>query len=485
MSRIEPSGPSPLPTESSSEVLPPPSPATPRASVAPASHEPNAVRPYDGPPARSPSGTGRGTDARDTGPTVSAASLAALGGRLRAFTPEVPADAYASIQSRLTRGAADWAVTDGDVEKVHSTLEGLEPGVYRSTLERMERDGLLKTYVGEQGVEARKAFLAQAESKGLLLKLEGEPASGPLGPPGRPGFYRSGPRLPESLREAVAAHAVDAGRAYLRAHGEYLDRYTRAVEDATSLPELRKLGAPREAELRDGVLGLSARDPQRETRAREWRMAIGTPVSTVGAWRAVAARQWELSGQRAGGTFALEGKAELTQGQFKVGGEASLDSRGRVDVKSKAAATLKGGPLALDVSLDSKGKSRAEVKLDLGAVAITSASDGELKVAVGAGELFGGYVTLDTQAAKFGGGVFAKVKSGNDKVEARLGATMKGLTRERAEAAVDRARVGIFDEPPERARGLSWDALTPARREQYTLNGWTREDWMGARAPGG
>ncbi|MCP3104138.1 hypothetical protein LZ198_35240 [Myxococcus sp. K15C18031901] len=481
MSRIEPSGASPLSPDPTAEPLPPASPSLPRAPSLATPREHDAVRPYDGPAPRASSGTAKGPVVpRDSGPAVSAGALAATGGRLRAASPEVPADTYADLQSRLTRGVADWAVTDGDVAAVHGALGKLEPEVYRAALERLERDGLLKTYVGEQGPEARKAFLSQAESKGLLLRLQGAPASGPLGYPGRPDFYREGPRLPASLRGAVAEHAVGAGRAYLAAHGEYLDRYTRAVEDAKSLPELRGLGPPREADLRDRVLGLEARDPQREARAREWRRAIGTPESTVRAWQAVSARQWALSGQRAGGTFALEGEAELSRDSFKLGGEASLDSRGRVDVKSKSAVSVKGGPLGLEVSRDTKGQTRSEVKVDLGVVSLGRASDGELKVSVGVGETFGGYVTLDTEAAKFGGGVYAQVKTERDKAEVKLGATMKGLSRERAEAAVDRAHVGIFDEPPELSRGVSWEALTRGQQERYTLNGWTREDWARA-----
>ncbi|MCP3165779.1 hypothetical protein [Myxococcus qinghaiensis] len=482
MSRIDAPGGTPLSLDTVPDATPtPPTPSRPSASPP---RERNEVSAHGG--SASPGRTSsRGTDTppRVTGPSVSAGELAALGGKLRAPRAEVPSEVASEIQSRLTRSLGDWAVSDTDVKTVHALLGQLPPAAYRATLEWMERGGLLKTFLSEQDPGARDAFLKQAESQGVLQRLPGEPASGPLGYPGRPGFLRDESSLPASLRHAVREHSVAAGRAFHADHAAYLGRYVKAVEDAGSLTELRKLGAPRDARLPDSVLGLDRRDPEREDLAKQWRQAVGTPGSTAWVYQAVNVKQRELLGERAGGTLALKGKAELTQGNLKLGGDAQVDSRGKVDLKAASGVELKGGPVGLKVMADTKGKLQSEVKLDLGLVKVSQASDGELKVSLGVGKHAGSYTTLNLDEARFGGGVFAQVEEAGNKAEVRLGFDLQGLTAKRAKEAVDREHVGLFDEPPELGRGLAWDALPESKRERYARNGWNREEWTRVQGP--
>ncbi|NTX17654.1 hypothetical protein HUA74_22725 [Myxococcus sp. CA051A] len=475
MSRIDASGGTSLPLDTLADAVPTPSlPRTPTAQAR------NEVSAYDGPSSRA-SPRGAEPSPGVAGPTVSAGALAALGGRLRAPSAEVPSDVSSELQARLTRGLGDWAVSDTDVKTVHTLLGQLPPAAYRATLDWMEREGLLKTFLTEQDPGARESFLKQAEAKGVLQRLAGEPASGPLGYPGKPEFLRNDAALPESLRHAVSEHAVAAGRAFHAAHAAYLGRYAQAVEDAPGLPELRKLGAPRDARLPDSVLGLDRRDPEREAYAKQWRLAVGAPTSTNWVYQAINARQRALLGERTGGTLALKGKAELTQGNLKLGGEAQVDSRGKVDLKGLSGVELKGGPVGLKVTQDTKGGFQSEMKLDLGLVKVSQVSDGELKVSLGVGKLAGSYTTLNLKEARFGGGVFAQVEEAGNKAEVRLGFDMKGLTAQRAKEAVDRQHVGLFDEPPELGRGQSWDALPESKRERYVRNGWNREEWTRAQ----
>ncbi|AGC49310.1 hypothetical protein MYSTI_08044 [Myxococcus stipitatus DSM 14675] len=473
MSRIDSSGSTaiPLDTVPDAPPSPNPSPSTPRerneVQAYAASLFPSAPRRSSEPPASGRRGQ----------TTLSAGELLALGGRPKARSGEVPSDAYAELRSRLTRGLADWKVSDADVRTVHAALGQLQPSDYRATLERMEREGLLKTYLAEQSPDARQSFLHQAESKGVLQRLAGTPASGPLAFPGRPDFFRDDSALPDSLRQAVESHAIAAGRSFHAAHAAYLGRYVKAVEEARNLPELRKLGAPQEAKLPDSVLGLDRRDPSREDIAARWRNSVGTPGSLNWVYQAINVKQRELLGERSAGTFALKGKAEVTHASLQLGGEGRLDSRGKVDLKAKTGMELKGGPVAVKMSRDSKGEVQSEVKLDLGILKVSQSTDGELKLAMGAGKHLGSYATLNLKEAEFGGGVFAKVEAGASKGEVRLGYDMKGLESQSAVEAVDRHHVGLFDAPPELGRGLTWDALPEARRTNYERNGWNREEW--------
>ncbi|WP_426734529.1 hypothetical protein [Myxococcus faecalis] len=480
MSRIDTAGSNALALDLVPDEVPTPA-RPPSHPPTPAARERNAVQPFKEPTSKSPSPPKPASMSRDTGPTVSAGELTALGGRLRARGAEVPADVYRDLQSRLTRSLGDWTVSDADVRAVHTLLGQLPPDGYRATLERMEREGLLKTFLAEQTPEARASFLEQAHAKGTLQRLAGEPESGPLGYPGRPAFFRDDMSLPDSLRQAVSEHAVTAGRTYLADHAAYLGRYVQAVEQSQGLPELRKLGPPREARLSDSMLGLSREDPRREALAKEWRLAVGTAGSTGWVYQAINARQRELLGERPGGTFSLNGKAELQHDHLLVGGEARLDSRGRVDLKSSGGVALKGGPVGLEVTRDSKGQLQSEVKVDLGLFSVSHSSDGDLKLSVGVGKHAGSYSKLNLREAEFGGGVFVDVKGQGNKAELRLGYEMKGLTAKRATEAVDRQHVGLFDTPPELARGVAWEALPESKRERYLRNGWNREEWSRAR----
>jgi hypothetical protein len=396
---------------------------------------------------------------------------------MRPASPDVPGELYAGIQSHLTRGLGHWAITDGDVKAVHTALGTLPPGGYRAALERMERDGLLQTYLKEQDAPARHAFLEQAESKGMLQRLKGMPASGPLGYPGEPDFFRNDPKLPGSMRDAVNAHAVQAGLGFYRAHAEYLDRYVEAAHGAKSIAELRELGAPRDAALSDTSLGLERGDPERERYARDWRRGIGTPVSCNRAYQAVNARQRELSGQRSAGTLHVSGEATVSRQSLKVGGEALLDTRGRVDMKNKGGFDVKAGPVSLEAMSDTKGETKSELTVEMGPVSLSQSSDGERKLTIGVGKHLGAFVSLNPREAEFGGGIFAKAERGDSGAGVEAGFGMKGLRPGQAAEAIDPRRPGLFTSPPELGAGTAWDALPEHRRALFTRDGWSREEW--------
>ena len=440
------------------------------------------VRASDGPPHRSTQGLARGGVPAVPGPAVSAGELAALGGLPRVPT-DVPGPVYDDLRSHLTRSFLDWALTERDVKAVHAALGTLRPEAYRATLERMERDGLLGTYVKAQDADTRRAFLEQAESKGMLQRRKGDAPAGPLGYPAVPDFFLNDARLPASMRDAVNQHAIHAGVTFYRAHAEYLDRYTEAVNAATSLQELNALDHPREAHLSDSVLGIeSGRDRVGREYEAEWRRGIGQPVSRNRAYQAARARELELTGERPGGSLQVHGKAELTHRGAKVATEAQLDTRGRVDLKQEAGLTAKGGPVGLEMTLDTKGKRKVEVKLDLGLVRLSQDSEGELKLGLGVGRHAEAFVALNPTTAEFGGGASAELDLGGNTVGAETGFSMKGLTARRVAESFDTRHRGLFDDPVELSARTEWDALSAEQRALYAGRGWTRDTWTRALA---
>lgn len=448
MPRIDSSGSTLIPIDTSQEADSAPATSRTKGTHAPPSAARNEVRPYDGPPPRSPRGPAPKLPPAAQGPTVSAGELAAAAGRPRqASASELPGPVYEALRSHLTRSLQDWAVSDCDVKAVHTVLGTLQPGAYRAALERLERDGLLRTYVKEQDAHARLAFLEQAESKGLLQRRRGDAPAGPLGYPAVPDFFRDDARLPASLRDAVNLHAIQEGADFHRAHAAYLDRYIEAVGAARSLQELQALGHPRDASLDAKHLGIDRRDRAGREYESAWRQGIGQPVSRNRAYQAVRARELELAGERPTG-LQVHGKAEFTRLGLKMTQELQLDTRGRVELKEESGLSVKGGPVGVEVMLDSAGRTKTETKLDVGFAEFTATGDGDLKVALKVGRLAEGYVELNAAKAELGGGVFAGLETEGNTVGAEAGFSMKGLTADRVKASFDKDRRGLFDSPP-------------------------------------
>ncbi len=442
----------------------------------------NEPRAFDGLASRTPGAPPRAPSPESAGPAVSAGELSALGGRLRpSGSKDVPEEVFQGIRSHLTRSLTDWTVSNADVRAVHGALGALPPGPYGAALERMERDGLLRTYVNAQDAGARRAFLEQAEGKGMLQRSKGE--VGPvdaLGYPAVPDFFVNDARLPPAMRDAVNAHAIDVGVGFYKAHGEYLVRYALAVDQAASRRELGALGPPRAARLSESLLGLDWKDPARKDYEAAWKAGIGRPKSLNLTFQHVTARERELSGERAAGTVRLQGKlgAGTDSAQWAVKG--SLDTRGQRELKGEAGVTLRSGPLKLELSQDTAGKKEATVKLDLGLVELSLDSGGAQRVAVGIGKVLQAQATLNPRKAEFEGGISAKVKADGDQAGVEAGFSMKGLSAQRARQAVDPGHRGVFQQPVELEARTAWDDLPRATRAAYVKDGWNQALWTQA-----
>lgn len=481
MSRIDPSSSTPVSIDTPPEVGPTPPPSKAKAKETPAPSTRNEVRAYDGPSARAPKQPA--SPPPPAGPTLSAGEMTVRGGMLgpaSTSSATVPDAVYADLRSHLTLNLDNWRINASDVKAVHTALGTLQPAAYRAALDRMERDGLLETYVKKQEPDTRRAFLEQAESKGVLERRKGTAPSGPLGYPAEPDFFRNDPKLSPSMRTAVNEHAMDVGKAYYHAHAEYLGRYVDAVNGAQSLREIRALGRPQEARLTDNVLGIGRSDKEGEKLAAQWRSAIGQPRSLNLAYQTVNARHRELTDERVGGSVRLHAKGSFKSHGVKLSEQVQVDTRGKVGTKGEAGMALSGGPVELELMQTASGKKKVETKLDVGFMKVSVDSEGRSKVEVGAGKLARAFVTLNEEKAEFGGGFSTDLKLGDTKLTAETGATMKGLAGKRVGESFDKDHRGVFDPPRELEEGKSWDALTDKQRAHYEKQDWTREEWMQA-----
>ena len=471
MSRIDSSSSTPVSPDShlpEADVPPAPRPSAPPSTR-------NELRAYSGPPgapAAPPPPTGL------AGPAMSARELAALGSRSRPPSSPVPEDVYTALKSHLTRSLSNPLLTHSDVQATHTALGSVPRDAYRATLERMDRDGLLATYVSRLDAPSRQSFLDQAASNGVLQQRPGG-VTGPLGMPGRPEVFVNDPKLPGALRDAVNAHAIDTGRAAVLSYDAYLQRHGEAVGQSDSLRALRSLGAPQALDLRETVLGLSWSDPRRERYEAEWKAGIGRPQhSLVQAYETATARALVLSGQRPAGTF-LTAEASASHDLFRVKSEARLASHGPAELQTQAGVVAKAGPLDLEVMTDVHGESESELQLDLGIASVSRDSQGKVELSLGAGPHARAHANLNPRTAEFGGGVAFELsdKTGQHHAGLKLGYGLRGLTPERAAQALRGDVPGVFSRPKDLDPGTSWDALPAERRALYERQGWTREEW--------
>ncbi|RKH52166.1 hypothetical protein D7W81_40050 [Corallococcus aberystwythensis] len=409
---------------------------------------------------------------------MSARELVAMGGRLRSPSAPVPEDVYASVRSHLTRSLSNPFLTGSDVQATHDALGSVPRDAYRATLERMDRDGLLTTYVSRMDAPSRQAFLEQAASNGVLSRRSGDVA-GPLGMPGRPETFVNDPKLPAALRDTVNAHATDTGRAAVVSYDAYLQRYGEAVAQAGSLQALRALGPPQALDLRETSLGLSWSDPQRERFEAEWKAGLGRPQrSLVQAYETVTARAQVLSGERPAGVF-VSAEASASHEMLAFKSEAHASARGTTEVQTQAGIATKAGPLGLEVMTGAHGKTEAQLQLDLGIASVSRDSEGKVELSLGAGSHARAHAALNPRTAEFGGGIAFGLsdKSGQSHAGLKLGYGLRGLTPERAAQAVRSDVPGLFSRPKDLDPGVAWDALPAERRALYERQGWTREEW--------
>ncbi|MGE6763103.1 hypothetical protein ACQKGO_34145 [Corallococcus interemptor] len=443
------------------------------SSAAPASR--NELRPYDG-PSVAPSTPRPSSNAE--GPAVSARELLAMGGRLRAPSAPVPEDVYASVRSHLTRSLSNPFLTGGDVKATHDALGSVSRDAYRATLDRMDREGLLAAYVSRMDAPSRQAFLEQAASNGVLSRRPGG-AEGPLGMPGRPETFVNDPKLPPALRDAVNAHATDAGRATVAAHDAYLERYGDAVARADSLQALRALGPPQALDLRETSLGLSWSDPQRERYESEWKAGLGRPQhSLVQAYETVTARAQVLSGERPAGVF-VSAEASGAHQLLHFKSETHVTARGTTGLQTQAGIAAKAGPLGLELMTDAQGKKEAQLQVDLGIASVSRDSEGKVELSLGVGPHARAHAMINPRTAEFGGGVAFETSHKDSQSHAglKLGYGLRGLTPERAAQAVRGDVPGLFSRPSDLDPGVAWEALPSERRALYERQGWTREEW--------
>jgi hypothetical protein len=387
---------------------------------------------------------------------------------------------YEGIRGALSRSWKDWTVSEADVKAVHDTLEKLPPGTYRAALERMESDGLLRTFVDTLEAGTRWAFLEQAERKGVVKRERGEPASGPCDPPASPDLFVNDKALPPSLSDAVSLSCIDAARSYYVSFGRYIQRYEAQVAQARSGAELRALGPPRKSNIPETQPGLWRLDPARYERFdQRWRDEMGGALkfsSNNSAHEAVNRRIDELTGQQSPGTFWLNAEAEGTAGAAKFGGEMKLHQSGKAEVAHKGGVQVGAGG-KFSAERNSKGESKTVAEAEVAGFGLAVDSEGELEMKMKLAKVVGGYSKANPRTAEVGGGFTVGVEGDKAGLEIKLGMGAKLLPREVARQSLDPNFPGPLRLPKELEQGVPWERLTPERQALFRSLDWTPEEW--------
>lgn len=450
----------------------------------------NHLEAYSGPPRPSAQAPSSAPPSSREG-VLTAGQLALTGAAKRQDTAK-PDAVYEEIQSSLKSDWKDWAVTDGDVRRVHEQLEKLSPDDYRKMMKRMDGSGLLEKYLAEAEPSARGAFLAQAERKGYVSSSPGEKAAfAVVQPPEGPAFFRNEKTLPYPVREAIHGANVSAARGYYAAHQHYVKQYAERVREAGNPLDIRQLGEP-VSPFSTSEPGMDSSHPDYDEFRRSWSRSVRATDTRSGAYIAVSERMADLSGIQRPGTFwfkaEAELKAELGPLAFKVGGEVEVTQYGKVTDKEKGGVEfqpLKG--VQHGVELDTSGTQEMsdgfehEV-VDGMKVGVGVEESGTVKMEMTATGPVGVSSVVNTREGRFGGGVSVGHTLIEDRAEAKVGvgAGMQGARPERARDVASRESGALFGPLPELAQRTPWGQLDPKRRERMQRDGWTQESWAQA-----
>jgi len=271
-----------------------------------------------------------------------------------------PDEEYGEIIDHLSRDLTDWAVTDADVQAVHEKLDKMSPEQYQETMQRLDDDKYLGTYVGNMNADARSEFLSQAADKGYVGIREGQsfevPEAAPR-PPSSPALYRHSESLPSSVREAVHDENVANFGEYKKEYRNYIDDYSSQVMSASSPEEIREMGPPVNS-VSPMEPGLKAGDPMRDRWARD---ALAFSPSHQPAYVAIGNRTNDLAGEIRPGSFYVSGEVEIqsddgsedTQFGVKAGGRLYQYGAAEAELKGTAVEIM-GTPLGIDGGLSGR-----------------------------------------------------------------------------------------------------------------------------------
>jgi hypothetical protein len=417
------------------------------------------------------------------------AALDTVGGRGASRGGDQRGDAHEAIAALLSTGLSrlDLWVTQAEASEALTLLEGLAPLGFRGTVDALSREGLLAAMLGALDFTGREEFLTLAAAGGYLQRDSGRPVSAPLDPPAHPSLFRQDRALPREVNDAIHENSRSAAVAYTRAYQAYLDRYVGAVEACRSGRELRGLGEFEHPALLMPLVDV--KDPLAARYGADWPTLA---PSAFAAQRAVSDRVTRFLGESRPGSVWAEASVALRAGPLAA--DLSADSRGdgpvvdgrlsvvrqlgpwaqvakRSDGSTAFAAQTSVGGRETGVAVDCAGGEVQKVSVALSGLGV-SASRHEVGVKMGAA-----YARGDED--QLSGGVERTLSALDGRLALRLsvGFGMQGLSRAQARQALSRRSEGVFGTPAELVAGVRWEALSPAVREYFARNAWSAEEW--------
>lgn len=401
-----------------------------------------------------------------------------------------PAEVKAQVTKHLSRSLTDWAVTDKDVDKVHSALGGLNKADYKKQLDGMAKNGQLDRYIGNMGTSERQRFLGQATAKGYVKQEPGDqPLQSRFNPPKAPDMYVNDPKLPGEMRDVIHKVNKEQASAYGDKYNAYIDRYRAAVKKAPNAAAIRRLGPPEEPKSMIQP-GMTVSHPDHDKKSSDWHNS--TPnLSTYHANQAIGDRMYDFTGERKPGSVWLKAEAkvgiklEAKGPRVNVGGSVDLDNSGKVRRASKIEMEQKVGPVSVKVEPGKKtSDSKVAVGVGIGGFGTKIDNKGGAETSLGVGKKgaakLGVYAAGHSVQKTFEGGI--KAELGGDesplKGEVKIGVGMKTITAEEVKDAFD--TIGFHPTDKVKAlfrQGMTWNKVPPAFRKRAQKVGWTEAEW--------
>lgn len=384
----------------------------------------------------------------------------------------------------------------------NQTLEGFVSGLktlskdgFNEAMSRLCDSGRFAEVMSKLDADPalRKEFLQVALKNGVVEATPSRARANPrpLPAPEQPSLIRNDPALKHELRTLI--HHENRARA--TDYTTQVDRYTKdwcaTVMNAKTPGELRGLG-PFSAAPSMSEPGVTERD----AKAFGWKQGLTEAGrGTEQAARALGDKISDLRGEPRAGSYSLDlevsrkdkvgsnGSIEVSTGakagtfgvkptaNVKAGVEAKLgDKNTHVkaeisgDVRGAGSVALKGKASGFEVGVETAVDAKGKTKTTL----TTMMPNGESPAT------YGVYSYAGTDS--FGAGLKGKLKLGDTDLGAKVGFSAYGVPREYYQD-IGGTQSGLFGPMPEFEAGVSWKSLKPDRREWYSRQGFSEQNW--------
>jgi hypothetical protein len=348
-----------------------------------------------------------------------------------------------------------------------------------SKLSDSGRLGDVMEKIGEDP-KLRAQFLSASVKNGYLSAdpPRAQQNPGALAPPDQPALIRNDRLLPTEVRQLIHAQNKQHAAEYTAKFDRYTQDWCSAVMNASTPGDIRKLGA--------FSVPPSLSEPGFEERDRKsfgWNAGLTESGRGVEqAAKALSDKISDLRGEARAGSYSLDLEVAFKKktgiGFGQTGVETKLGETGaKSAVKTEVGVEVEAGGLTLGTSVDNKGVVRREAQAGPVGVEreVDAAGHAKNTFTLKVNDTLSTYSSVSDSSMGAGLKAQAKIAEGLE-VSGKVGLSAYGIPPEYYQD-IGGAQAGFFGPMPEYEKQVDWKSLQPERRDWYSRQGFTEQNW--------